>query len=102
METRADGSSSSSKASVTWAKGGSAVILAMTPTTITLRSTVPSPPGSRIEGTLDAAEGEGAVTGLVRVKIHGSRRQEDGSFVLEGRPLDMTKELRERIEARIG
>jgi hypothetical protein len=100
METRADGSGSSSKASVTWAKGGSAVILAMTPTTITLRSTVPSPPGSRIEGTF--GEGEGGASGLVRVKIHGSRRQEDGSFVLEGRPLDMTKELRERIEGRIG
>lgn len=102
METGGD--SSESTARVTWAKGGSAVILAMTPTTITLRSTVPSPPGSRIEGTFDAGEGAGggATGGLVRVKIHGSRRQEDGSFVLEGRPLDMTKELRERIEARIG
>ena len=102
METRADSSGSNSTARVTWAKGGSAVILAMTPTTITLRSTVPSPPGSRIEGTFDAGEGEGESAGLVRVKIHGSRRQEDGSFVLEGRPLDMTKELRERIESQIG
>ncbi len=82
----------SSGARVSWVKGGDAVVLALDASTISLRSSVPSPPGSRIDGTL-------AGGGLVRVKIHGSRRQDDGSFVLEGRPLDMTKELRERIVA---
>jgi hypothetical protein len=81
------------EAKVVWAKGGHATVLALSLSTITLRSTVPSPPGSRIDGTLEAEGG-----GLLRVKIHGSKRQDDGSFVLEGRPLDMTRELRERVE----
>ena len=77
-------------ARITWAKGGEAVVLALRDDAVTLRSTIPSPPGSRIEGTL--AEGE-----PVRVKIHSSKKQEDGGFVLEGRMLDMTRALREKL-----
>ena len=33
----------------------------------------------------------------VRVKIHGSKRQDDGTFILEGRLIDVTRELRERL-----
>jgi len=60
---------------------------------IVLRSTVPSPPGSRIEGTL---VGEPAAT--LRVKVHGSKKQPEGDFVLVGRPLDLPRDTRERIE----
>ena len=60
---------------------------------IVLRSTVPSPPGSRIEGAL-----AGEPPARLRVKIHGCRRQAEGDFVLEGRPIDMTREVRERVE----
>ncbi|HEY2509434.1 MAG TPA: hypothetical protein VGI39_01135 [Polyangiaceae bacterium] len=81
-------------AEIVWAKGGEAVVVALREEAITLKSTIPSPPGSRIEGTL--AEGEAAA---VRVKIHSSKRQEDGSFVLEGRVLDLTRGLRERLGA---
>lgn len=77
---------------VTWTKGGEATVATLANDAITLRSTVPSPPGSRIEGALAAG-------GTLRVKIHGSKKQPDGSFVLEGRVLDMTRELRERIAA---
>jgi hypothetical protein len=35
----------------------------------------------------------------VRVKIHGSKRRADGLFVLEGRVLDATREVRARLEA---
>jgi hypothetical protein len=61
---------------------------------ITLRSTVSSPPGSRIEGRFAADP-----PGTVRVKIHASRKQPDGAFVLEGRLLDATREVRARVEA---
>jgi hypothetical protein len=75
-----------------WDRGGHATVERLDDDgAITLRSSVPSPPGSRVEGAL-----EGGI-GRLRVKIHGSKRQDDGSFVLVGRALDLTKELRERI-----
>jgi hypothetical protein len=79
---------------VRWAKGGEARVAAITADAIVLRSTVPSPPGSRIEGRL---EGEPPAT--VRVKIHASKRQPEGDFVLEGRLLDATREVRARLDA---
>jgi hypothetical protein len=79
---------------VRWAKGGEARVAAITADAIVLRSTVPSPPGSRIEGRL---EGERPAT--VRIKIHVSKRQPEGDFVLEGRLLDATREVRARLEA---
>jgi hypothetical protein len=77
---------------VRWAKGGEARVESLSVDAIVLRSTVPSPPGSRIEGTL-----EGAPPATVRVKIHGSKRQPEGDFLLEGRLLDATREVRARL-----
>ena len=81
---------------VRWAKGGEARVAAITADAIVLRSTVPSPPGSRIEGRL-----EGEPPAAVRVKIHASKRQPEGDFVLEGRLLDATREVRARLEATV-
>ncbi len=81
------------RAHLKWTKGGEAQVLAVTGEAVTLRSTVPSPPGSRIEGTL---AGEPPAT--LRVKIHASRRQPEGHFVLEGRALDLTRDVRARLE----
>ncbi len=75
-----------------WAKGGSAELVALTEHAATLRSTTPSPPGSRIDGVLVAD-----ASLKVRFKIHGSKRQDDGTFVLQGRPIDLSKEHRERL-----
>ena len=79
---------------VRWAKGGEASIVSLAGDAIGLRSTVPSPPGSRIEGELT-----GARPARLRVKVHASKRQGDGDFVIEGRVLDMTRSVRERVEA---
>jgi hypothetical protein len=79
-----------------WAKGGEARVAAIRGDAITLRSTVPSPPGSRIEGRL---EGEPPAT--VRVKVHASKLQPEGDFVLEGRLLDATRGVRARLEATV-
>jgi hypothetical protein len=76
---------------ITWSRGGSASIVSIASDAVVLRSTVPSPPGSRIEG---AALGE-----AVRFKVHSSKKQDDGSFVIEGRPIDLSKALREKLEA---
>lgn len=80
-------------AHVTWARGGEASVVSIEPHAIVLRSTVPSPPGSRIEGTV-----AGEPPAALRVKIHASRKQPQGDFVLEGRPLDLARETRERLE----
>jgi hypothetical protein len=84
-------------ARVDWAKGGEARIVSIAANVIVLRSTVPAPPGSRIEGTVAGA-------GLVlRVKVHASRREghEKEEFMLQGRPLDLTREARERLAAMV-
>ena len=73
-----------------WAKGGEARVLAIDAQAVVLRSTVPSPPGSRIDGK--TAEGD-----AVRVKVHSSKKQEDGAFVIEGRALDMTRAMRLKL-----
>lgn len=79
---------------VRWVAGGTAEILSMEADKIALRSTHPSPPGSRIEG---AVTGERSVT--LRVKIHACRKEPDGTFVLEGRALDLTRAARELLGA---
>jgi hypothetical protein len=81
-------------ARVAWTTGGEATVVSLGPKAIVVRSTVPSPPGSRLEGTLP---GEPPAT--LKVKVHGCKRQPGGDFEIEGRPIDMTREVRERIEA---
>ena len=76
-----------------WANGGEARVLAIDAQAVVLRSTVPSPPGSRIEGSL-----VGDPPARLRVKVHVSKKQPEGDFVLEGRPLDLARDTRERIE----
>jgi hypothetical protein len=74
-------------------RGGEARVLSIDAEAVALRSTVPSPPGSRIEG--DLVDDPPAT---FRVKVHASRKQPDGDFVLEGRPLDLARSTRERME----
>lgn len=83
-------------AHVRWQGQGEAAFVSLAKDAVVLRSTVSSPPGSRIEGTLagDAAQ-------PVRVKVHGCKKQPDGAFVLEGRLLDATREVRAAIAARV-
>jgi hypothetical protein len=84
---------------VKWERGGEARVLKIGAQAIVLRSTVPSPPGSRIDGVLVGdAGGEPPGKLRLRVKVHGSKKQDDGAFVLEGRPLDLPRDTREVLE----
>ena len=87
-------SQSSDEAAVhlVWAKGGTASLLTIAQDTVTLRSTIPSPPGARLDASLAA---DPSVT--LKIKIHGSKLQPDGSFTLKGRVLEATRALRERL-----
>ena len=80
------------RGAITWEKGGAARVLRIDASSITLESTTPSPPGSRISGTLVDDP-----SSALRVKIHVSKKQDDGTFLLEGRPIDLTREMRERL-----
>ena len=95
---------------IAWVKGGHARVASIAVDAIVLSSTIPSPPGSRLEGRLLVEAGATAATGAtgatgetaatsatIRVKIHGSKRQPDGAFILEGRVLDATREVRARL-----
>ncbi len=78
---------------VRWEKGGEADYMLLMGEVVTLRSTTPAPPGSRVEGALSSEPNV-----KIRVKIHGSKKQADGTFVLTGRPIDLTNETRSKIE----
>jgi hypothetical protein len=84
-------------ARVKWEQGGSGAITSISNDAIRVVSTIPSPPGSRLAGVF----GDGEARATLRIKIHSSKKQPDGSFVLEGRPLDLARDLRERIELAI-
>ena len=76
-----------------WLKGGEARVLELSASSVTLESTTPSPPGSRIDAVLVGSDRP------LRVKIHASRKESSGMFRLEGRPIDLSRELREELLA---
>ena len=76
-----------------WAKGGTAEITALAGEAVTLRSTIPSPPGSRLDATLGETN--------VKIKVQSSKREEDGSFTIKGRLVDATRETREKVAAAV-
>jgi len=79
-------------AHVTFLKGGSASFVLVADDAVTLRSTIPSPPGSRLEATLVSDP-----AAAVKIKIHGSKLDPDGSFTLRGKLLEANRALRDRI-----
>jgi hypothetical protein len=75
-----------------WSKGGTALVLTVSNDTVSLKSTIPSPPGSRLEATLLADPPV-----ALKIKIFGSKLEADGSFTLKGRVLEATRALRARL-----
>jgi hypothetical protein len=83
---------------IAWSKGGTAEVLVLSNDRVVLRSSIPSPPGSRITGAVTV---HGESVGSLWVKIHGSKRLDENVYELVGRPLDLAKTLRERVCAAI-
>jgi hypothetical protein len=77
---------------LTWAKGGTAEVISVDDDRVTLRSTTSAPPGARLEATLATGE-------AVKIKSHGTHKEEDGTFTLNGRLLDAPRALREKLAA---
>lgn len=76
---------------LTWEKGGDASIVKLVGDVIVVVSSTSAPPGARLRGTL--VDGQ-----VVRLKSHGSKKQDDGTFRIEGRTIDMARELRLALE----
>ena len=82
---------------LTWAKGGAAAFLTVKDDAVTLRSSIPSPPGSRLDATFAADPPTS-----IKIKIHTSKLEPDGTFTLKGRVLEATRALRARIATLVG
>jgi hypothetical protein len=79
---------------VSWNNGGQADVEAVRADRITLSSTIPSAPGSRLLGLLASGS-------ALKVKVASCRKQ-DRSFTIEGRLIDTTRAVRVEIEALLG
>ena len=78
-------------AHLVWQKGGTADVIELKDDAIVLKSTTSAPPGARVE----ARFGERAV----KVKSHGSHKEDDGTFTIKGRLIDANRELRDLLAA---
>jgi hypothetical protein len=79
---------------IAWTQGGTATIDKLDGESIELSSTRAFAPGSRPEGTATI----GGNTLPFWMKVHGSRRQKDGTYRVSGRLLNATRETRERLK----
>lgn len=83
-------------AHIRWGKGGDGRVVSAEADRIELASTIPSAPGSRLEGSLASGT-------PIRVKVARCRRQADAEsgsesmFLIEGRLLDATRDARAEI-----
>jgi hypothetical protein len=85
LEVHAEGAVAGARARfVGWVQGELALIAAS-----------PFPSGARVGVTL-AVDSRPS---LFRIKVHRCRRQEDGTFALVGRPLDLRRETRNALDA---
>jgi hypothetical protein len=72
-------------------KGGTATVLSLAGDRITVLSTIPSAPGSRLDGAL-------ASGGALRIKVASCRKHAEG-FTIEGRLIDTIRAVRVEIDA---
>ena len=79
-------------ASITWQGGGTGSIDAFDDDRLSLTSSRPFAPGSRPEGTLDVGAER------IWIKVHGSRRLDDGTFRVNARLINATRELRQLLK----
>ena len=75
------------------AKGGHADVLTLSDTHLTVRSPIPSAPGSTLEGRVG---GDGAR--VLLLKVRSCKKEPEGTFVIDGRAVNFTRELRASLE----
>ena len=75
-------------------RGGEAELCSLSGDRLGVLSTVPSAPGSTLEGELPLAPGL-----AVQLKVRSCKLQPDGRFAIEGRAVNLTRALRAALEA---
>jgi hypothetical protein len=80
---------------ITWQKGGTATLVRFAEPWITLRTSISAAPGAPLEGYLDTT----GFTILVKVK---SCKRDGDAFVIEGRLINLTRDLRTALAAAQG
>lgn len=99
VDVEADATADAAGPRIAWEGGGAATLAKLDGERIELVSTRAFAPGSRPKGHLEAAP-PGKSTPLW-MKVHGSRRQDDGFFRVSGRLLNATREQRAALEEAI-
>ena len=74
-----------------WSRGGEARVASLDGERLRVLSTTPAAPGTPLDGALENGT-------RVRVKVARCRREADG-FVIEGRLVDASRELKKTIAA---
>jgi len=73
---------------ITWASGGQASVVSFEERRVVARSTVPAAPGTPLVGAVEGG-------GELGLKVKSCRRDGD-AWVIEGRPFNLARELRDR------
>jgi hypothetical protein len=101
-------------AHIAWTGGGTAVLDVIDGDRVELLSTRAFAPGSRPEGTFTAGPAEkaaGSIAGAgpagpaahpIWMKVHGSRRQEDGAYRVKGRLLNVRRGVLDLLKEVVG
>jgi hypothetical protein len=77
---------------LSWIDGGEAEVVETDGDRVLMRSTRSAPPGSPLRATVSI---EGLIA--VSVKVHGCKKAEGGAFMIHGRWVNLTKEVRAQI-----
>jgi hypothetical protein len=75
-----------------WLQGGRAELLSLTADAVVVRSSVAWPPGSRVQAVRVGDEST-----KLSMKVHACRREAEEEYRIEGRPVDMTRDVREQL-----
>jgi len=75
-----------------WVGGGEAEVVETDGQRVVVRSSRASPPGSPL-----AAESSLPSSSVLKLKVHGCRKEPDGWFRIEGRWVDLTRAAREEL-----
>lgn len=77
---------------LSWTSGGSATVLQSDGELVVLRSSRAAPPGSPLRASIALPSAS-----TVRIKVHACKKTDEGTFLIRGRWLDLTREVRDEI-----
>lgn len=74
-----------------WLKGGDGLLVESDGNFAKISSSIPSPPGSTLEGNVAGTNGAFAI------KVKNCKKQLDGRFLIDGKWVNLTREQRARL-----